>query len=99
MDIISISLGFATRQITGYSHLESVITGTISAKTLIFAAHPMEVFAAVHILYVMKTSSAFIQYIIKGNNSSFNPTARDKVSSFATIGDKVDPSWPEPIHR
>ncbi|KPM38858.1 hypothetical protein AK830_g7710 [Neonectria ditissima] len=95
VDIISMSFGYPTNQIDGYSDLEQAILYAHSKNVLLFAAasnsganldraYPAR---DPHVICVHSTDS-------NGNRSNFSPTAIAHDLNIATVGEAVQSAWP-----
>lgn len=96
VDIISMSFGFPTKEIDGYSELEQTIQDAYSKGVLLFAAASNDG-ANKGVSYPARDRHVFGVYSTdaNGNRSSFSPTARTNTVNFATIGEAVESAWPD----
>ncbi|KGO52129.1 Cadherin [Penicillium expansum] len=95
VDIITMSFGFSTREIDGYSELENAIDRAHFKNVLLLAAasnsganndraYPA---GEEKVICVHSTDS-------NGNRSHFSPTARADAINIGTIGEAVTSAWP-----
>ena len=95
VDIISMSFGFPTRNISGYDEIETAIKDAHCIDVLLFAAasngganHDRTWPARDEHVFCIHSTDA------KGNRSKFSPTAVYDNINFATVGEAIESAWP-----
>ncbi|RFU35462.1 hypothetical protein B7463_g889, partial [Scytalidium lignicola] len=95
VDIISMSFGFPTCSIDGYSELESALKNAYANDVLLFAAASNNG-GQLGRAYPAREPTVICVHSTdaNGNRSSFSPTAAGGDINLATVGEAVESAWP-----